>query len=176
MRALFTVIAKICGLLFFYSGLISLVHLAAAVWHPTSFSTENTVVFYYVIAANISFGFSYLFIFQIEKLASFLKIPDENINIDGAFSDTTLRASITLMGLYIFTTKIGLFISDVYHRIMMLKSYPHITYKPYSNQTTTVEILASSIVIILAVYFIFQSHKVVEFIKKFEKQVSKTDT
>ena len=115
----------------------------------------------------ITIVFSYLFIFQADKLAAFVRLPDSNISIDKLSLELILRAGIILTGLYIFTTQIPLFITRVYN--FQIKQSQVLYGISSDHGVELVGVFSCLVVIGLAAFFILQSQKIVKLIARFEK-------
>ena len=172
MKALFIILVKIIGLNFLYCGLLFFTNLSVSWGHQDPIGAQMPVVV--TAQAVVSFIFSYFFLFQTETLASFLKLPDGNISLDKTFLGALLNVGIMLIGLNILATKIGSLLTGFYLRMVQSAQY---NYGPYqaamdtrNNLKYNIETVSSVLTLALALYLIFQSSKVVKFIKRFNQE------
>ncbi len=106
----------------------------------------------FVLGLNLSIGF--ILLFRTEKVSKFLKIPEEHFQADAIFSEFT-QIGIVLIGVYSFANGFPEF----------LKFSPEIITVGLSSFTVG-RVISSFAKVVLGIWFIFSSRKIVNFIGK----------
>jgi hypothetical protein len=111
MREWFIVGAKLLGIYFLYWALTT---LPSSIMVSMSFSSKsvilnegpsNLVIFLASISSGlVMIGFAYMLLFKTELIADKLKITD---GLQPRHNGVNLQAGITLIGIYIFVSKVG---------------------------------------------------------------------
>ncbi len=164
MRNLFIPLAKLLGIYLLYRPLT---YLASIVYYFfSSFSSEQqsilSGILYTFIFQILSLLLALILLFKTEKLADFLRLPDDDINLVGIDRYTILRTGLILIG-------IGTIIYAI--PVIIGSAVTYFNYKdvaPMSLYYQELEKMVSSILqAILGIFLVFKSIPIARF---FEKQ------
>jgi len=172
MRSLFIVASKILGILFAYWLLTGLVGVVTSIEHIEEFG--GFVVFRAVFSLLVTFIFAWLLLLKTNSMAEYLGLHDDAPFSMNLSSDSILKIGVILIGIYVFSAKIGSFLSFIYKYVEKIK-VPRSVFAPNWISTTegiisTLDIIMRGLVLIFSLYLVFESSKVVNFIKKYDNR------
>ncbi len=178
MKTLIKVLLKLLGIIFLYWFLISLIGFVILLVQNECFSAPEIFQLYsfFGIGFNliINFIFSFALLIYTEKIMNLLKIKDENINFSVLTAQKLLSIGSKLIGLFIFVSRIGGFLSIIAFRLLTLYfdktiDLPHHTQRLIARATSIIEIIARALPLIISVFLVFYTDKVINLINRKEK-------
>jgi hypothetical protein len=170
MKSYFLAGAKILGIYLVYLCLLNLFQAIAALIIFSSDSLEPFPMLTLVSSIGslmILLLLSIFLLFKTDKVASILNIRDEQTNSNSKIS---IQAGIALIGIYVFSTKIGSFLANLYFQIKEANAgisgvgtYPN-------GPTFPKELLIATITIIFSLILIFRAKVVDNLISKLNQK------
>ena len=172
MKLYFLVGAKLLGIYLFYLCLLNSFQVIIAL---IAFSSNSSEPFSIIALATSTTSLIILLVLSIflliktDKVASILKIQDDELNSKHKIS---IRSGIILIGIYVFSSRIGGFLANLYIQIQEanagmdgLGAYP-------KSPVFSKDLLIASITIIFSFFLIFGSAAIEALITKFNpKQI-----
>jgi hypothetical protein len=170
MKTYFLVGAKLLGIYLFYLCLLNLFQVVIALISFSSGSSEPFSIMALTSSTAsliIILVLSILLLVKTDNVASILKIPDDEFNSNQKIS---IRSGIILIGIYVFSSRIGSFIGYLYIQIKEanagmegLGTYP-------KSPVLSKDLLIASITIIFSLFLIFGSAAIEALIMKFNQK------
>lgn len=172
MQSLFIVASKILGILFAYWFLTGLTGVVTSIAHIENFG--GFIVFRVVFSLIVTFIFAWLLLLRTNSLANYLGLHDNTPFSTNLSSDSIMKIGIILIGLYVFASKVGTFINDLFNYIQKIKA-PRSVFAPNWFATTngivsTMEIIMQGLVIIFSLFLLFNSSKILAIINNFDRK------
>ena len=112
MRSLFIVASKILGILFAYWFLTGLVGVVTSIEHIEQFG--GFVVFRVVFSLLVTFIFAWLLLVRTNSMPDYLRLHDDAPFSTNLSSDSIMKIGVILIGIYVFSAKVGSFLSFIY--------------------------------------------------------------
>lgn len=170
MKSYFVVGAKILGIYLFYLCLLNLFQLITAL---IVFSSSSSEPFSMLTLASSTISLiillilSVLLLIKTDRVASILKIQDDQPDSNHKAS---IQSGIILIGIYIFSTRIGSFLANLYIQIKEanagmdgIATYP-------KGPTLSKDLLVAIITITFSLFLIFGSTAVENLIERFNQK------
>jgi hypothetical protein len=117
MRKYFVIGGKLLGVYLLYLSLTMLfgsLSYIVTFFNPQSDPFRKIVIINSLVSLIILLIFSFVLLFRTEWLADLVKLDKESEDFLKIKSEIILRGGIVLIGLYVFATNIGRFISTIY--------------------------------------------------------------
>jgi hypothetical protein len=119
MRDTFIVGAKLLGVYLVYWLLFNLLSLLAvvvmAIWESRLAVLTIFSILAYLFSIAVLIIFSYILLFKTEWLSNIVGLRDDRSHALEFSMDAVLRAGIILIGVYIFSTRIGGLVKEIYN-------------------------------------------------------------
>ena len=105
-------------------------------------------------------------------MADYLRLHDDAPFSTNLSSDSIMKIGVILIGIYVFSARVGSFLSFIYKYVEKIK-VPRSIFAPNWISTTegiisTLDVIIQGLVIIFSLFLVFESSKVVNFIKKYD--------
>ena len=170
MKSFFIAGAKILGIYLVYLSLLNLFQVITALMVFSSESSEPFPMLTIVSSSGsliLLLIFSLLLLFKTDTVASILSVREEN---DSTHSKISIQTGIILIGIFIFSTRIGSFLANLYIQtkeanagISGMGTYPN-------GPLLSKDLLISAITIIFSLILIFGSSGIENILSKFNQK------
>lgn len=155
MKSYFMAGAKILGIYLVYLSLLSLFQLVTAFMVFSSGSSDSFPMVTLISSAGsliLLIIFSVLLLFKTDGLASLLKVDAAH---EGPGSKISIQAGIILIGIFVFSTRIGGFLANLYVQTKEANAgIPGIGTYP-NGPVLSKDLVSSSVTIVFSLILIF---------------------
>ncbi|WDP90000.1 MAG: hypothetical protein HUN04_09880 [Desulfobacter sp.] len=170
MKSYFVVGAKILGIYLVYLGLLNLFQIVTALMVFYSASSEPFPMLTLVSSTGsliLLLIFSMFLLFKTDSVASFLKVREVH---EGPHPQLSIQTGIILIGIFIFSTRIGSFLANLYIQTKEANAGISGMGTCPNGPVLSKDLLISTITIIFSLILILGSSGIENVISKFNQK------
>jgi hypothetical protein len=172
MRDTFIVGAKLLGVYLVYWLLFNLLSLLAvvvmAIWESRLAVLTIFSILAYLFSIAVLIIFSYILLFKTEWLSNIVGLRDDRSHALEFSMDAVLRAGIILIGVYIFSTRIGGLVKEIYNLLAVENVGGDIAASQPAGLRFSRDLITPGVTVAFSLLLIFGSKYLVKMIDRTE--------